>query len=50
MGPPNRKEIHLTKEWKTWEIIDKARILTYLETNRLYTAYAIGDLEPQLFT
>jgi ribosomal protein S18 acetylase RimI-like enzyme len=30
-------------------IIDKERILACLETDRLYAAYAIGDLEPELF-
>ena len=39
----------MIKIWKTSELTNKARILTYLETDRLYAAYAIGDLEPQLF-
>jgi RimJ/RimL family protein N-acetyltransferase len=30
-------------------LTDKARILAYLETDRLYAAYAIGDLEPGMF-
>jgi ribosomal protein S18 acetylase RimI-like enzyme len=34
---------------KIVELIDAAQILTYLETDRLYAAYAIGDLEPALF-
>lgn len=39
----------MIKAWKTSELTNKARILTYLETDRLYAAYAIGDLEPHLF-
>jgi GNAT superfamily N-acetyltransferase len=35
--------------WKAMEITAKDRILAYLETDRLYAAYAIGDLEPGLF-
>lgn len=35
--------------WKTVELIDKSQILAYLEIDRLYAAYAIGDLEPGLF-
>ena len=35
--------------WKTERLSDRAQILAYLETDRLYTAYAIGDLEPGLF-
>lgn len=35
--------------WKTVELVDKSSILAYLETDRLYAAYAIGDLEPELF-
>jgi GNAT superfamily N-acetyltransferase len=35
--------------WKTRELTDKAEILAYLETDRLYAAYAIGDLEPGMF-
>jgi len=35
--------------WIAREITDKVRILEYLETDRLYAAYAIGDLEPGLF-
>jgi ribosomal protein S18 acetylase RimI-like enzyme len=31
------------------ELVDTARILAYLETDRLYAAYAVGDLEPALF-
>jgi ribosomal protein S18 acetylase RimI-like enzyme len=34
---------------KIVELVDTAQILTYLETDRLYAAYAIGDLEPALF-
>ena len=35
--------------WKTNKLTDKSQILAYLETDRLYAAYAIGDLEPGLF-
>lgn len=35
--------------WKTSQLYDKSEILSYLETDRLYAAYAIGDLEPELF-
>ena len=35
--------------WKTCELTGKARILAYLETDRFYAAYAIGDLEGWLF-
>jgi len=34
---------------KTAKLTDKAHILAYLETDRLYAAYAIGDLEPGMF-
>jgi GNAT superfamily N-acetyltransferase len=33
---------------KVVELIDAAQILTYLEIDRLYAAYAVGDLEPEL--
>jgi RimJ/RimL family protein N-acetyltransferase len=35
--------------WKTSRLTDKSQILAYLETDRLYAAYAIGDLEPGMF-
>jgi ribosomal protein S18 acetylase RimI-like enzyme len=35
--------------WQTVELTDKPRILEYLETDRFYAAYAIGDLEPEMF-
>jgi len=35
--------------WRTSELTDKPSILDYLETDRLYAAYAIGDLEPEMF-
>jgi GNAT superfamily N-acetyltransferase len=35
--------------WKTNKLTDKIQILAALETDRLYAAYAIGDLEPELF-
>ncbi|MFN2272283.1 MAG: GNAT family N-acetyltransferase [Anaerolineae bacterium] len=31
------------------ELTAKSRILAYLESDRLYAAYAVGDLEPELF-
>ena len=34
---------------RTRTLTGKSRILPYLETDRLYAAYAIGDLEPGLF-
>ncbi|MBL7066093.1 MAG: GNAT family N-acetyltransferase [Anaerolineae bacterium] len=35
--------------WKTSKLTDKFQILAFLETDRLYGAYAIGDLEPGMF-
>jgi len=35
--------------WKTGKLTDKSQILAFLETDRLYAAYAIGDLEPEMF-
>ena len=35
--------------WTTARLTDKAQILSFLETDRGYAAYAIGDLEPALF-
>jgi ribosomal protein S18 acetylase RimI-like enzyme len=35
--------------WKTGQLTEKSQILAYLETDRLYAAYAIGDLEPGMF-
>jgi ribosomal protein S18 acetylase RimI-like enzyme len=35
--------------WKTRQLTDRAEILAYLETDRLYAAYAIGDLEPGMY-
>jgi ribosomal protein S18 acetylase RimI-like enzyme len=35
--------------WKTSRLDDKSRILAYLETDPLYAAYAIGDLEPGMY-
>jgi ribosomal protein S18 acetylase RimI-like enzyme len=35
--------------WNARELADRAEILAYLETDRLYAAYAIGDLEPGFF-
>jgi ribosomal protein S18 acetylase RimI-like enzyme len=35
--------------WQTSTLTDKPQILAYLETDRLYAAYAIGDLEAGMF-
>ena len=35
--------------WKTTRLEDKGQILAYLETDRAYAAYAIGDLEPGMY-
>jgi GNAT superfamily N-acetyltransferase len=35
--------------WTTTRLADKGEILAFLETDRGYAAYAIGDLEPALF-
>ncbi len=35
--------------WKSSKLTDKSQILAFLETDRLYAAYAIGDLEPGMF-
>jgi len=35
--------------WTTTRLTDKAAILSFLETDRGYAAYLIGDLEPALF-
>jgi ribosomal protein S18 acetylase RimI-like enzyme len=35
--------------WTTKRLTDKSEILGFLETDRLYAAYAIGDLEPEFF-
>ena len=37
------------KKWNTRKLTDRAEILAFLETNRLYASYAIGDLEPGMF-
>jgi GNAT superfamily N-acetyltransferase len=37
------------KMWEIKRLGDRSQILAYLETDRLYAAYAIGDLEPGLF-
>lgn len=34
--------------WRTGELTNRSRILSFLQTDRLYAAYAIGDLEPGL--
>ena len=36
-------------QWKARRLADKSQILAYLQTERLYAGYAIGDLEPGLF-
>ena len=35
--------------WKIRNLTDRSEILAYLETDRLYAAYAIGDLETGMF-
>ena len=35
--------------WLVRELTDKTQILSFLNTERLYAAYAIGDLEPRMF-
>ena len=35
--------------WQTRQLNRKPEILALLESDRLYAAYAIGDLEPGLF-
>jgi len=35
--------------WTTARLTQKREILTYLETDRLYAGYAIGDLEPGMW-
>jgi ribosomal protein S18 acetylase RimI-like enzyme len=35
--------------WSTRELTDKDEILSFLETDHPYAAYAIGDLEPEMF-
>lgn len=35
--------------WKGRRLTDKSQILAYLEADRAYAAYAIGDLEPGLY-
>ncbi len=35
--------------WRTSRLRDKRRILAYLESDEVYAAYAIGDLEPGMF-
>lgn len=35
--------------WRTARLTDRSQILAYLETDRLYAAYAIGDLEAGMF-
>jgi len=32
----------------TYQLTDQSQLLAYLETDRLYAAYAIGDLEPEM--
>lgn len=35
--------------WRVTELTEKQEILAFLESDRLYAAYAIGDLEPHLY-
>jgi ribosomal protein S18 acetylase RimI-like enzyme len=46
---PVRQYLEGKPVWKTRRPADKAQILAYLETDRLYAAYAIGDLEPGMY-
>lgn len=39
----------MTEGYHTTRLADRSQILAFLERERLYTAYAIGDLEPGLF-
>jgi RimJ/RimL family protein N-acetyltransferase len=39
----------MTGNWSVGLISDKERLLAFLESDRLYAAYAIGDLEPELY-
>ncbi len=36
--------------WQVKTLTDKEQILTFLQRDHVYAAYAIGDLEPSLFT
>lgn len=48
----DRTTVHASSPHRAMRIrklIDKERILRFLETDRSYAAYAIGDLEPSLF-
>jgi GNAT superfamily N-acetyltransferase len=47
MNPSDRRQSIGT--WKAGELTDRSQILAYLETDRLYAGYAIGDLEPAMF-
>jgi ribosomal protein S18 acetylase RimI-like enzyme len=40
---------HPTNMWQVNTLSDKEQILSFLQQDRLYAAYAIGDLEPSLF-
>jgi RimJ/RimL family protein N-acetyltransferase len=42
-------EVYMGENWTAGEISDKNRIQAFLETDRLYAAYALGDLEPELY-
>jgi ribosomal protein S18 acetylase RimI-like enzyme len=42
-----RFDVHA--DWKATAVADKERLLAFLDTDRLYAAYAIGDLEEELF-
>ncbi len=39
----------MAQAYRTARLGERSEILAYLETDRLYAAYAIGDLEPGLF-
>ena len=40
----------MTGNWNAGLLTDKEQILAFLESDRLYAAYAIGDLEPELYS
>ncbi len=40
---------HPTNMWQVETLTNKEQILAFLQQDRLYAAYAIGDLEPSLF-
>jgi hypothetical protein len=39
----------MAREWQIGELSEPDTIRPYLNNDRLYAAYALGDLEPALF-